>query len=213
MNRTTWAADRAAGAALLAAVTLAAAVTTGCSASNDQSSSTVSRAEQSPAKAGARGEAAASASAAAAAAAAKQGVATLSVRNSGLGRIMVGAKGRTAYVFAADTTSKSTCTGACAAAWPPVLTQGQPKAGNGVAPSVKLGTSRRSDGKTQVTVNGHPVYYFAGDKKAGDTMGQGLNQFGAKWWALDPAAKRITRMSTTSPSPTGTNTGSGGGGY
>jgi predicted lipoprotein with Yx(FWY)xxD motif len=215
MKRTTWAADWAAGAAVLAAVSLATAITTGCSAGSDKSSSTVSQAEES---AQAKTPAAtATKQAGVAPTASPTGPASLSVSNTGLGKTMVGEKGFTVYRFLADTTTKSTCTGACAAAWPPVLTVGEPKAGSGVASGVKLGTTKRTDGGTQVTVNGHPVYYFAGDKKAGDTAGQGLNQCGAKWWALDASGKTITKMSSASPSgspsPSGTNTGSGGGGY
>lgn len=120
--------------------------------------------------------------------------ATVGTHNAGgkLGTILVDGKGRTLYLFAADTSTTSTCDGACAAAWPPLLSKGQPKAGSG-AESKLLGTSKRSDGTTQVTYNKHPLYLFAGDTKPGQTNGQGLNQFGALWWVLDPAGKQVQK--------------------
>ena len=67
---------------------------------------------------------------------------------------------------------------------------GRPKAGSGVNASM-LGTTTRSDGKDEVTYNGHPLYYYAGDQKAGDTNGQDLNQFGAPWYVVSPAGNKI----------------------
>jgi predicted lipoprotein with Yx(FWY)xxD motif len=118
--------------------------------------------------------------------------ATVATHNAGgeLGTILVDGKGRTLYLFQADKTDKSTCTGACAAAWPPLVSKGQPKAGNGVKSNL-LGTSKRSDGTTQVTYNKHPLYFFAGDTKPGQTNGQDLNQFGALWYVLNPAGKQV----------------------
>lgn len=107
-----------------------------------------------------------------------------------LGTILVGGHGRTLYLFEADKSTTSTCNGACAAAWPPLLTSGAPSTG-GSAQSKLLGTSKRSDGKTQVTYNKHPLYEYAGDSKAGDTNGQGLNQFGAKWYVLDTGGNKV----------------------
>jgi predicted lipoprotein with Yx(FWY)xxD motif len=202
MKRTASVADWAAGAALLGAVSLAAAVMTGCSGGQERSSQSVSQAAQSaqavePAEPrGGRTEAVT---------ATPTGPATVSVSNSGLGDILVGALKHTLYVFDADTTNKSTCSGACAAAWPPVITQGTPRSGTG-ASGLTLGTTNRTDGKTQVTVNGHPVYYFSGDKKAGDTTGQGLNQFGGKWWVLDSSGQKHTTNGSGSPSPSGSGT-------
>ncbi|CAG7657945.1 COG4315 family predicted lipoprotein [Actinacidiphila bryophytorum] len=117
---------------------------------------------------------------------------TVATHNAGgrLGTILVDGKGRTLYLFVADKTEKSTCNGACAAAWPPLLSKGEPKAGSG-AKSNLLGTSKRSDGTTQVTYNKHPLYLFVGDTDPGQTNGQGLNQFGALWYVLDPAGKQV----------------------
>lgn len=107
-----------------------------------------------------------------------------------LGTILVDGKGRTLYLFEADKSTTSTCNGACAAAWPPLLTSGAPSAG-GSAKSSLLGSSKRSDGTTQVTYHGHPVYGYAGDSKPGDTNGQALNQFGAEWYVLDASGNKV----------------------
>lgn len=109
-----------------------------------------------------------------------------------LGTILVDGKGRTLYLFEADKSTTSTCKGACATAWPPVLTSGKPSTG-GSAKSKLVGTSKRSDGKTQVTYHGHPVYLYAGDSKPGDTNGQGLDQFGAEWYVLDAAGNKVDK--------------------
>jgi predicted lipoprotein with Yx(FWY)xxD motif len=99
------------------------------------------------------------------------------------------AAGKSVYLFAADTGSSSTCTGACASAWPPVTTSGAPSI-NG-ADMGKLGTTMRSDGTKQVTYNGHPLYYFAQDTKPGDTHGQGLKAFGAEWYLIGTDGSKI----------------------
>jgi predicted lipoprotein with Yx(FWY)xxD motif len=109
-----------------------------------------------------------------------------------LGRILVDRNGRTLYDFPIDRGTASVCYGACAALWPPLTTSGKPIAGRGVKSSL-LGTSKRSDGKVEVTYGGHPLYYYVADTKAGQTTGQGLNQFGAPWWVISPAGKEIHR--------------------
>ena len=118
------------------------------------------------------------------------GRATVSTRHGKLGTFLVGAKGMTLYLFEADKTSRSTCSGQCAMFWPPLLTSGKPKA-SGKAKAKLLGTTKRSDGKRQVTYKGHPLYYFVQDKKAGDTLGQDFLGFGAKWYVLAPNGKKI----------------------
>ena len=109
----------------------------------------------------------------------------------GLGSVLVDSQGRTVYLFEKDTGPNSTCFGACATEWPPVTTSGKPKAGNGVTAAM-LGTTKRSDGKTQVTYNGHPLYLFEADRKPGDATGQNVDAFGAEWYVLSPAGNRIT---------------------
>jgi predicted lipoprotein with Yx(FWY)xxD motif len=116
--------------------------------------------------------------------------ATVAIANSKLGRILVDGKGRTLYDFPPDKSMASTCYGACAALWPPLTTTGKPVAGHGVRASL-LGTTKRKDGKLEVTYNHHPLYYFVSDQKAGQTTGQGVNQFGAPWWVISAAGKEI----------------------
>jgi predicted lipoprotein with Yx(FWY)xxD motif len=103
---------------------------------------------------------------------------------SSLGRIVVDGRSRTLYLFENDRSGKSTCSGACAQNWPPLLTKGKPKAGPG-AKAALLGTTRRADGTTQVTYNRHPLYtYVADNGKRGSTKGEGLDAFGAKWYVV-----------------------------
>jgi predicted lipoprotein with Yx(FWY)xxD motif len=116
------------------------------------------------------------------------------------GTYLTGAGGKTAYLWAADSGGMSSCSGACAKAWPPLTTKGKPIAGNGVQSS-DLGTIKRSDGSKQVTYKGHPLYYFIEDKSKGSTKGQGSDAFGAKWWLVSPAGTAITSGGT--PASTG----------
>lgn len=128
--------------------------------------------------------------------------------NATLGQnILVGNNGRSVYLFEKDTSGKSSCSGSCASVWPPVTTLGKPQAGSGASASL-IGTTVRSDGTTQVTYNGHPLYYYVGDKGAGQANGQGLKQFGALWYVVSPQGKAIPAGAT----PSG-NGGYGGGGY
>jgi predicted lipoprotein with Yx(FWY)xxD motif len=124
------------------------------------------------------------------------GAATVGVVNTGLGKILVNSKGRTLYLFQKDVGSNSACSGACAVNWPPLLAKGKPTIGNGANASL-VGTSIRSDGRTQVTYNGHPVYLFSGDKKAGDTNGEGVNAFGGNWYALSAAGTQVSSSSNS----------------
>lgn len=120
------------------------------------------------------------------------GGAKVAVAKTRLGRILVDSKGITLYDFVKDKGTTSACYGACAALWPPLITKGKPVAGPGVRASL-LGTTKRKDGKLEVTYGGRPLYYFVSDKKPGQTTGQGINQFGAPWWVLSAAGKEIHR--------------------
>jgi predicted lipoprotein with Yx(FWY)xxD motif len=113
-----------------------------------------------------------------------------SIFDSKLGQIIVDAQGRTLYLFEADKGGKSNCDGPCAAAWPPYLSNGAPQAAMGATGGL-VGTTTRADGTTQVTYGGHPLYYFVGDKAAGDLAGQDINQFGAKWYVVGKDGKKI----------------------
>jgi predicted lipoprotein with Yx(FWY)xxD motif len=116
----------------------------------------------------------------------------INLARSPVGRILVDSKGITLYDFVKDKGGMSACYGACAALWPPVLTKGKPIAGPGLKKSL-LGTTKRSDGKLEVTYGGHPLYYFVTDRKPGQTTGQGVDQFGGPWWVISAAGKEIHR--------------------
>ena len=126
--------------------------------------------------------------------------ATVGVAGTGLGNVLVDSQGRTLYLFAKDHGTTSACSGGCATEWPPLRVSGKPLAGTGVKSSL-LGTTKRSDGKPQVTYNGHPLYLYVGDQKAGDTSGQGITAFGAAWFALTASGTQAS----------GSASGSGGG--
>jgi predicted lipoprotein with Yx(FWY)xxD motif len=123
--------------------------------------------------------------------------ATVGVANSSLGSILVDSTGRTLYLFKADSGTSSACSGACAVAWPPLLATGKPTAGAGLTAS-KLGTITRSGGSHQVTYNGHPLYLFIKDTKAGQTNGQGVTAFGAAWFALTSSGNQASAPASSS---------------
>jgi len=118
------------------------------------------------------------------------GAETIRAKSSKLGTILADGEGKTVYLFEKDTGTTSTCSGACARAWPPVTTNGAPKAGSG-AQAALLTTSKRSDGTLQVVYGGHPLYYFVRDKDSGDAYGQGIDGFGAEWYVLGANGKKV----------------------
>jgi predicted lipoprotein with Yx(FWY)xxD motif len=171
---------------IFAAATLAIAglAVAGCGSSGGSSSKTESS--------GYPATSASTASKSAAAPAAAGAGTAIATAHTKLGTILVaGPKHLTVYLFAADTGSSSTCSGACAQVWPPVTTTGTPKA-EGEAVAADLGTTTRSEGTKQVTYKGHPLYWYVSDSQAGDTTGQGVQSFGAAWWVLSPSGSEIT---------------------
>ena len=107
-----------------------------------------------------------------------------------LGRVVVNSAGHTLYLFEKDSNGQSACDGACATYWPPLISTGAPVALKGLNQAL-VGTTKRSDGSEQVTYAGHPLYLYVLDHKAGDTTGEGSNDFGAGWDALTPAGAKI----------------------
>jgi predicted lipoprotein with Yx(FWY)xxD motif len=116
--------------------------------------------------------------------------ATVDLRSTALGQILVDGSGRSLYLFEADKAGMSSCYGDCASVWPPLLTSGAPVAGSGLNQSL-LGTTTRKDGSVEVVYNGHPLYYFVSDKRAGDTTGQAITSFGADWYVLSAAGSGV----------------------
>jgi predicted lipoprotein with Yx(FWY)xxD motif len=112
---------------------------------------------------------------------------TLKATSSPLGTILVDQDGKTLYLFEADSQNKSNCSGGCLNLWPPIMASGKATAGSGVTAGM-IGTAM---GSSQVTYAGHPLYWFSGDTKAGDTNGEGLDDFGGEWYAISPAGKAV----------------------
>jgi predicted lipoprotein with Yx(FWY)xxD motif len=143
-------------AVLLAALMVAAAA---CGGNDDEGSGTAAPAAPTTAAQSATG-------------------ATVAVANSKLGDILVDGDGRTLYAFTKDKGDQSACSGECASNWPPLT--GTATAGTGVQAGL-LSTAMQANGDSQVTYDGRPLYYFAGDAKPGDTNGQGV---GNVWFAV-----------------------------
>lgn len=123
-----------------------------------------------------------------------------------LGKVLVDARGRTLYLFERDKRGRSACSGACATYWPPLLSSAKPRAARGARASL-LGLSKRADGKRQVTYAGHPLYTFSLDKRAGQTTGEGLTDFGGTWDAVAVSGRAVESTSESDGS------GGYGGGY
>ena len=114
----------------------------------------------------------------------------VSTKTSSLGTFLVDGQGRTLYLWDADHGPRSTCTAACAQAWPPLTTTAAPKASGAVKSSL-LGTATRADGSREVTYAGHPLYTYAGDTRPGQVTGEGSNSFGAPWWTVTTAGRAL----------------------
>jgi predicted lipoprotein with Yx(FWY)xxD motif len=179
--------------AILAVIT--GVVVAGCGSSGSSSNTSASMAASKPATAETTGAAESSPTkvpVAARSAAASAAGTTISLGSAaGVGKVLVDSKGFTLYYFQKDRkgSGKSKCEGACAKAWPPLTTKGKPQAGNGVK-SAMLGTIKRSDGTTQVTYAGWPLYTFIMDKKPGEDNGTDLKAFGASWYPLHSNGKK-----------------------
>ena len=119
--------------------------------------------------------------------------------------VVTNSSGKTLYWFAPDTSTTSKCTGSCATYWPPV--PGPVTAGSGVTGT--LGTITRSDGTTQATYDGHPLYTYVGDTAAGQAKGNGLNLSGGLWYEMTVSGAKPTVGAAASTSTAST----GGGGY
>jgi predicted lipoprotein with Yx(FWY)xxD motif len=133
---------------------------------------------------------------------------TVQVHSGPMGHYLTDQNGKTLYMFASDSATKSSCTGACQTYWP--LVKGPASAGSGISAG-KLSTITTA-GTKQATYAGHPLYYYAADKKAGDTTGQGSTNFGARWWMLAPSGNPITTSTGTSGGSSSSSSAGGGGG-
>ncbi len=126
-----------------------------------------------------------------------------------LGTVLVSASGKTLYMFTKDAQNGSHCSGSCSAVWPPLTVSGKPVAGAGVKASL-LGTTKDSNGKTQLTYNHWPVYLYAADHKAGQSAGEGVHAFGGWWYGLTTAGSSV-KLAAAPSSSSSTSSGGGGG--
>lgn len=113
------------------------------------------------------------------------------VTMSGLGSILTDGQGRTLYLFSRDSDGAASCSGGCTSVWPPVTSSTAVQAGSGASASL-LGTTS-GGGQMQITYNGHPLYYYVGDIKPGDSNGEQLNQFGGLWYAVSPSGMQVSQ--------------------
>lgn len=109
--------------------------------------------------------------------------------NSDYGQILFDGDDQAIYLFDKESGPTSECYGDCADAWPPVLTEGAPRVGSGADPSL-LGATERNDGTTQVTYNGHPLYYYV-DDPAGEVLCQNIEEFGGLWLVVKPNGEPV----------------------
>lgn len=135
--------------------------------------------------------------------------ALVALRKTALGTILVDGRGRTLYLFERDRKGASRCNAACLTYWPPLTSTGTPRAGKGVQRSM-LGLTHSGGRARQVTYAGHPLYLFVGDKRPGDTAGEGLKNFGAEWYAVGANGHTVEQgASGSSGSPSGPSYGGG----
>ena len=136
---------------------------------------------------------------------------TVSVGTTSAGKVLVDPGRMTLYAFANDTRGHSSCTGTCAAYWPPVPGADAPHGSTGSV-TATFGTIKRSDGSSQLTVDGYPMYTYAGDSAPGQANGQGKNLSGGLWWVVGPNGSWVKGGSSSSGSSSSGGS-SGGGGY
>jgi predicted lipoprotein with Yx(FWY)xxD motif len=128
--------------------------------------------------------------------------ATVTLRATPLGRVLAGGNGHALYRFLNDTGKTSRCNGACVTFWPPLIATGKTSAGAGVRQSL-LGTTRRKDGRLQVTYAGHPLYYFSQDAASGKVEGEGISAYGGRWYAVSATGAVVKQEDKAAPPSSG----------
>jgi len=116
--------------------------------------------------------------------------ASVAAGTSAYGVVLFDGHGKALYAFTRDPRGKSTCSGTCAVAWPPYIVSGRLRPGVG-ARGALLGTTRRSDGRRQVTYAGRPLYYYVGDRKPGQILCQDVVEFGGRWLVIRPSGRLV----------------------
>jgi predicted lipoprotein with Yx(FWY)xxD motif len=115
---------------------------------------------------------------------------TLTVKSSSFGRVLFDGRGFVLYAFTRDKNGRSACYGACAKAWPVYYAKATLRAGTGIKRSL-IGTTKRRDGRRQITYAGRPLYYYVGDTKAGQIRCQNVLEFGGTWLIMRPSGKLV----------------------
>ena len=115
---------------------------------------------------------------------------SVAVHSSSYGRVLFDGRGFALYTFSHDPHGRSSCSGACARAWPPYLVTRRAEASAGVRRSL-LGVTRRSGGRLQATYAGHPLYYYVGDRRPGQVLCQNVSEFGGLWLVVRPSGKLV----------------------
>jgi predicted lipoprotein with Yx(FWY)xxD motif len=115
---------------------------------------------------------------------------TLTARGSNYGTILFDGRGFALYAFTKDAKGPSRCYGDCAKAWPPYLVSKRALPGDGVKRGL-IGTTKRRDGKVQVTYGGRPLYYYIGDKRPGQVLCQNVPEFGGTWLVVRPSGRLV----------------------
>jgi predicted lipoprotein with Yx(FWY)xxD motif len=117
---------------------------------------------------------------------------SVQAKPSAYGQILFDGRGHVLYAFTHDTQNRSTCSGACAKAWPPFVVRSRPRAGTGVT-ARRIGTVRRRDGSFQATYAGRPLYYYVGDREPGKILCQNVFEYGGVWRVVRPSGALVTR--------------------
>src|SRR4051794_36658545 len=123
---------------------------------------------------------------------------TLQLRSTSLGRVLVDSHKRTLYMLTADGRNSSSCSGQCAANWPPAAAPAHPRLATALNKD-KFKVIKRGDGSRQLAFAGHPLYRFAGDSKPGDVKGEGINAFGGFWYVLSKSGAAVKSAGTPPP--------------
>jgi predicted lipoprotein with Yx(FWY)xxD motif len=171
----------------LLAVALAGGVLSGCGA--EERASTASAAAPEPPSAESTASPAVTSEPVRARASAARRGRTIKAVDSQFGRILADGRGQAVYIFDKETSSRPECYGACAKAWPPVLTKGRPRAGKNTS-FERIASVRRRDGSRQVTLNGRPLYYYVSDAP-GRVLCHDVREFGGLWLVLKPDGSRV----------------------
>jgi len=121
----------------------------------------------------------------------------VATHTSGQVSYLTDTSGRSLYLFEGDHGPHSSCGTGCDTVWPPLTTTGHPRPAHGTHAGM-LGTAARSDGTTQVTYGGHPLYYYSGDSSPRQTNGEGLDDFGAEWYLVSPGGANVEHLGSSS---------------